>query len=468
MVYAADVWYMPVYLHAGRERRCSSVGITSRLASVQRLASTAIMGALHSTVTDILDLHTNLLPVELMLHKVCQRAAVQLAILPASHPLLVPFKTQAKHFIKTHRSPLHELAFIYDISSSSFKTLSPARVLPRCRNKFTTVPFSMEESIEWDRGNKADIHIYTDGSGLKGNAGTAAVLFQGSKAPKSLRYYLSSLNEHTTFEAEAVRLILGTHLLSAEPHISTVTVGTDSQAALLALNICKPGPGQQLIDKFLHATRHIQSRATLGDYALELAWVKGHADSIGNSQVDVEAREATTDNTNLAADLPSFLSGKPLPISSSAVKQKFAQELKAWWKHHWSCSPQFPKLAKIDPTMPSNKYQKLIAEYGRAQASLVTQIRTRYMPLNAYLHCINKINSPLCPHCGLDSESMHHFLFDCQAWRAECWCIGKALGCKAKSLQHVLSSARGIDELLRFLVRMEWFKAMYGPEITPV
>ena len=97
--------------------------------------------------------------------------------------------------------------------------------------------------IEQDRGNKADIHIYTDGSGLKGNASAAAIHFQGSKVPKSLRYHLGSLDEHTT-EAEAVGLILGAHLLSAEPHISTVTIGTDSQAALLALNICKLGPGQ--------------------------------------------------------------------------------------------------------------------------------------------------------------------------------------------------------------------------------
>ena len=149
MVYAADVWYTPVYLCTGRERHCGSVGITSRLASVQCLASTTIMGALCSTATDVLDLHANLLPVEPMLHKVCQRAAVRLTTLPASHPLSAPFKTQAKHFIKTHWSPLHELAFIYDISPSSFETLAPARALPRHRNKFTMVPFGTEEeSIE--------------------------------------------------------------------------------------------------------------------------------------------------------------------------------------------------------------------------------------------------------------------------------------------------------------------------------
>ena len=46
--------------------------------------------------------------------------------------------------------------------------------------------------------------------------------------------------------------------------------------------------------------------------------------------------------------------------------------------------------------------------------------------------------------------------------------MGKALGRDAKSLRHVLGSAKGIDELLRFLGRTEWFKATYGPDIVPV
>ena len=43
MVYAADVWYMPMYLCTGRERHSGSVGFTCRLASVQWLATIAII-----------------------------------------------------------------------------------------------------------------------------------------------------------------------------------------------------------------------------------------------------------------------------------------------------------------------------------------------------------------------------------------------------------------------------------------
>ena len=96
MTYAADVWYTPVYRIEGRQKRSGSVGITRRLTSIQHLATTAITGALQSTATDVLDLHANVLSIELLLHCVCHRAAVRLAMLPASHPLAPVFRMRAK------------------------------------------------------------------------------------------------------------------------------------------------------------------------------------------------------------------------------------------------------------------------------------------------------------------------------------------------------------------------------------
>ena len=63
------------------------------------------------------------------------------------------------------------------------------------------------------------MRMYLIGSNIiQPKVGPAAVLFWGNAAPKSLRYHLGSLDEHTTFEAEAVGLIMGAHLLSMEPH----------------------------------------------------------------------------------------------------------------------------------------------------------------------------------------------------------------------------------------------------------
>ena len=67
MTYVADVWYTPIYKQQGRMCASSSVGVTGKLVSLQRMATTAITGELCSTATDILDLHAGVLPVGLLL-----------------------------------------------------------------------------------------------------------------------------------------------------------------------------------------------------------------------------------------------------------------------------------------------------------------------------------------------------------------------------------------------------------------
>ena len=96
MVYAADVWYTPVSKWQGRIRSSGSVGVTGKLASLQRMATLARTGALHSTTTDVLDLHADVLPVELLLSKICHRAYLQLASLASTHPLQKLVYTRAK------------------------------------------------------------------------------------------------------------------------------------------------------------------------------------------------------------------------------------------------------------------------------------------------------------------------------------------------------------------------------------
>jgi hypothetical protein len=52
--------------------------------------------------------------------------------------------------------------------------------------------------------DKADVKVFADGSGIDGNVGAAAVLYKNGKCTRSLRYQLGTLEEHTTYKAEAV------------------------------------------------------------------------------------------------------------------------------------------------------------------------------------------------------------------------------------------------------------------------
>ena len=112
MMYVADIWCTPIYKREGSSKRGGSVGITEKLASIQQLASMAITGAMCTTATNTLDLHMGLWLVHLMLRWVYYKAALRLTSLPKAHPLHTVFHKRAKWYIKTHRSPLHEICYV--------------------------------------------------------------------------------------------------------------------------------------------------------------------------------------------------------------------------------------------------------------------------------------------------------------------------------------------------------------------
>ena len=71
----------------GAKKAMGSIGVVRKLTTVQHIVTTAIMGALRTSATDIMEVHANLFPAELLLHRICHRATLRLAALPDPHPL---------------------------------------------------------------------------------------------------------------------------------------------------------------------------------------------------------------------------------------------------------------------------------------------------------------------------------------------------------------------------------------------
>ena len=200
MAYAADVWYTPVSKRQGRTRFSGSVGITSKLASLQRMATLTITGALCSTVTDVLDLHADVLPVELLLNKICHWAFLWLVLLAPTHPLQKLVYTRAKYYIRSHHSLLHELAHIFYIDLQEVEAITPPSYPPGHWLKYnTTIQSTVEESAACARSCRSELVIYSDGSGLGGHVGVATVMYKAGQNPKVLQLHLGTLEEHTTY-----------------------------------------------------------------------------------------------------------------------------------------------------------------------------------------------------------------------------------------------------------------------------
>ena len=108
-----------------------------------------------------------------------------------------------------------------------------------------------EESVNHERNCCSEAKLFSDGPGMDGGAGAAVVLVVDGHDPKILKSHLGSLEDHTTFKAEAVGLSLVLHLLSGEPDIRTATIQLDNQAIIKSLQYHKPKSAQYLVDNLL-------------------------------------------------------------------------------------------------------------------------------------------------------------------------------------------------------------------------
>ncbi|KAF5386185.1 hypothetical protein D9615_002532 [Tricholomella constricta] len=236
--YAADVWYTPIRRKPRNKRDSGSVGPAKQLAKIQRLALIAITGSMRSAPTDALELHADLLPVDLLMDKICHRSAMRIASLPEAHPLHKRIRNCTRYKVKRHRSPLHNLTDIYHLDPDDIETINPVRQLPTYQHPFTThIAETREESLQENRDSEAHIKIYTDGSGYKGQAGAAAILIADDRTPTKMQYHLGPLSRNTTFEAEAVGVALGLQLLikTALPWFTSLAL--DNQGVIQSLDI---------------------------------------------------------------------------------------------------------------------------------------------------------------------------------------------------------------------------------------
>lgn len=175
----------------------------------------------------------------------------------------------------------------------------------------------------------------------------------------------------------------------------------------------------------------------------------GHVDIKGNEVVDRRAKEAAkatrTDNDSLPKQFTHFLA------SASKLRQSLQEHIKELFKGRWANSPRHDKQRRIDPSLPSPKFMKLTANLPRRSSSLLIQLRTGVVPLQSFLHKIGKTDSPLCPSCKKEKETVRHFILSCPAFNKQRESLRAELGRPAASLQTLLSNKRALKPLFKFL-----------------
>ncbi|QRV88338.1 ribonuclease H-like protein [Ceratobasidium sp. AG-Ba] len=459
--YAADVWFTPITrskkkpvseLGQGERnpRDYGSVGFARKLASVQRLSAIAITGALRTTSTMALDAHANILPIDLAMNLACYRATVRMATLPMSNPIRKHL-TKAKKYVKRHRSALHELLQAFNILPTTFAPAPESPATPKIlRILNPTIPSSRESAMTAAGNVNAEVRIYSDGSGIDGGIGAAAVLCRDGHPNKILRHHLGSDKRHVVYEAELVGAMLALHLLANERNVESAWIGIDNQAVLHTMR----SPVINAAPHLVLAIADLAKRLTRTHPGLTVTttWVPAHEGVPGNEAADLAAKEAARGLSSDTEDLPPFLRNQ-ITASPAAAKQAFKEAQREIWKQRWEedISDASARIRAIDESTPSNAFHKLAQTMPRRHASLLVQLRTGHVPLNAYLHRFGLAGSGNCPACNQRAETVRHYLMSCPAYEQARQRRNIASPASTNSLSLLLSSREAARHLLTYV-----------------
>jgi len=232
MLYAGSVFLHPIRV----ERPCIS-GFIRKMARIQQMAAIQIMGAMKSTATDILDAHASLLPFHLTVNRILQRETLRMATHSDEHPLNSHLLQAARRpGIKSHPSPIHCLLDTFQVEPKLLEKIPSVRHHPKWEPPFSFIIINDPKlAIRMAEHAPERIQIFTDSSHMDGRVGAAANLWLGQRKDQEACYHLGEERHFTIFEAELIGIAMAVGMIITGEYDEPVMIGTDSQAAIKAL-----------------------------------------------------------------------------------------------------------------------------------------------------------------------------------------------------------------------------------------
>jgi len=117
-----------------------------------------------------------------------------------------------------------------------------------------------------------------------------------------------------------------------------------------------------------------------------------------------------------------------------------------------------------DTTTPASNFmkKKIAAKLTRRQVSILIQLRTGHVPLQAYLHWFKLAKTPTCPSCGIEPETVSHFLLHCVTYVVQRRWLRRSLGRDQSLGLEILGNEKRMKSLMAYIKDTKRFKESHG------
>ena len=453
LTHGCSVWYTP---HAERKH---VKGVAKTMARVQYRAERAITGAYKATSQAALNIETYSIPMHLRLDQLTSVAALRIATSPAYQCIIA---TRSKHRNRVI-SPLEKLTKRLERKTKT--SIADLEII----TPFAAPPWWIPPKVQLDcnkeaaeKAHKALIEttnallIYTDGSGINGKIGAAAV-----SPNQTVRSYLGPSTSFTVYSGELYGMALAMIMVlqSQEPPPKQLIVCIDNQAAIRAIE--KPGAssGQHLVKYIVYLINGLRRKAT----EVELHWVPAHIGIEGNEAADKAAKQATgwTQKRSRHGRITELDTNRTATKAHAAralrssKKQSIAKEVYQQWKESWKDEEHGRELFHIEPT-PRKAILGLHDGLTKELSSLAVHLRTKKIGLRQFLHRrkVPGYDSPRCG-CRVGDQTVEHVLLHCSEHRE----LRRDLWTKEKNkapwnelrLKHILTNPSSLKKAVNFI-----------------
>ena len=298
ITYGIDIWYYPPNKQEGHTRNSGSVMFLRNLQKIQCIAVLTITGTLRSSPDNYIDIHANILLLELALSKACHNAIIWYLTLPETNPIHKLIQNLLNNPPPNkYSSLLYKVLKLYQLTNSQVETIKPLPHLQNQRIHLTTIiDNSRKNSIKSEATDNANYRIYSDSSCINNGIGTAAIIYNKNRITpfKSLKAYLGSPEHHNTYKAKIIGTILTIWILenSAITIRKKISLYIDNQSVIQVLRTPNTLSGQYLIQALLSAANNMARNLTI-------CWISSHSDVHGNKNVNCLAKQAAEGHSSV-------------------------------------------------------------------------------------------------------------------------------------------------------------------------